>query len=193
MRLLPLLVGLLLPFPARAAEPPAALAAEPKASLDGADGLFSAPPRAAATPTPTGDDAIRIDLVLGLPTALRVQARLGDTKVWAEGGAAVYVVVPSVFVGLRYDGLLHRGPADALLARPGLDVYYVPVYGSDWLFGNYRHGIGVVAADFDMAWHHRWSDAVSGNVGIKLGCGVGVTESRVVPVPIVGVTLGLQF
>ncbi len=197
MRFLLVFVGLALATPGRAADPPAA---GPEPLLDGADGLFNAPahvtaPRpAAAPPTAPGDaDSIRVDLVLGLPTAVRVQARLGDTRLWVEGGAAVYVIVPSVFVGLRYEGLLHRSATDALVVRPGLDVYYVPIYGRDWLFGDYRHGVGVVTADFDMAWHHRWTDAVSGNVGIKLGCGVGVTHGGVFPVPIVGVTLGLQF
>ena len=183
--------------PVRASEPPSA---PPTADFGGADGLFNGPARA-ATPAPSpappvvvGDaESIRFDVVFGLPTALRVQARLGGTKTWVEAGAAAYVIIPSVFVGLRRDGLLHRSDSDALLVRPGVDVYYVPVYGRDWLFGDYRHGVGVVAADFDMAWQHRWSDAVTGNVGIKLGCGVGIIHRGVFPVPIVGVTCGLQF
>jgi len=193
MRRLLLLAALFSVPPLRGAEPPAAIAPEP-VPFPTADGLFNAPAHsAAAAPALVGDDAVRIDLVLGLPTALRAQARLGDTKVWAEGGAAVYVVIPSVFVGLRYDGLLHRSASDTLLVRPGLDVYYVTVYSDDWRSGRYRNGIGVVAADFDIAWQHRWTDAVSGNVGIKLGCGVGVTHGFVFPAPILGVTMGLQF
>ena len=199
MRFLLLFVGLTLTTPVRAAEP-AGVAPESRPLLDGADGLFNAPahataPRVAvAPPLAAGDDdSIRVDLVLGLPTALRVQARWRDTRIWVEGGAAVYVILPSVFVGLRYEGLLHRSATDALLVRPGLDVYHVPIYGRDWLFGDYRHGVTVVAADFDMAWHHRWTQAVTGNVGIKLGCGIGATRGSLFPVPIVGVTLGFQF
>ena len=198
MRFLLVFVGLALATPGRAADPPAA---GPEPLLDGADGLFNAPARVAAPrvavapPLAAGDDddSIRLDLVLGLPTAVRAQARLGGTKLWVEGGAAVYVVIPSVFVGLRYDGLLHRSASDTLLVRPGLDAYYVTVYSRDWRSGHYRNGVGVAAADFDLAWHHRVTDAVSGNVGLKLGCGVGVSHGFVFPAPILGVTLGLQF
>ncbi len=176
-------------------------AAEPAPLLGGADGLFAPPavrrepvPAVEAPMAPAWDDTgVRVDLILGLPTALRVQCRLADTRTWVEGGAAVYVILPSVFLGLRVDGLLHRSATDGLFVRPGIDVYYVPVYGSGWFTGDYRSGVAVIAADFDMTWQHRWSERLCGTVGLKLGCGIGATNSALFPVPILGVTLGLQF
>ena len=194
-------IGLALASPAHAAEPPPTPPVPLGPIFGGADGLFAAPPvrrepapAAEAPPAPAWDDTgVRVDVVLGLPTALRLQCRLGDTRTWIEGGAAIYTVLPSVFLGLRADRLLNRSATDGLVVRPGIDVYYVPVYGKDWLFGDYRSGVAVVAADFDMTWQHRWSERTCGTVGLKLGCGIGATNSALFPVPILGATLGLQF
>ena len=165
--------------------------------------MFNAPPArraAAAVPPAPGTPAEawceadwRADVILGLPVALRLSRRLGESRAWVEGGAAVYVVIPSVFAGLRFDGVLHRSAADGLMLRPGVDAYYVPIYGRDWLFGDYRHGLGVVALDFECVWHHKWSERFAGSVGTKFGCGVGWTHRSVFPVPVLGVTMGLEF
>lgn len=154
-----------------------------------ADGLLAADKR----PEKVDAGRWRTDLVVGLPIAVRVQRQVTDAGLWVEGGGALYGFIPSVFVGARFDGRIYEGPRNGWYARPGVDVYYSPIRGSGgWLFDSFR-GIGVVAVDSDLTWQHRWSDRVHGNLGLKVGLGVGVAGRYVLPVPILGLTCGLRY
>jgi len=99
-----------------------------------------------------------------------------------------------VFAGVRFDGLLHQGDRDGLFVRPGVDVCYSPVRGNDFIVGRHE-GFGVVAADVDIIWRHRWKNGLCGQPGVKLGCGVGTrfTSGGAFPVPILGFTMGLAY
>lgn len=157
------------------------------------DGLFPPPP--AVVPTvPPAESSLMVDVVFGLPIQLRLQHRVAETRAWIEGGLALYVVVPSVFAGVRFDGVLHQSERDGLIVRPGLDVYYSPIRGKDFLFGRYD-GLGVLAADVDMVWRHRWKNGLCGQVGVKFGCGIGTRfgGDGIFPVPILGITMGLAY
>ena len=135
----------------------------------------------------------RTDVVFGLPIALRAQRQVTDAGLWVEGGVALYVFIPSVFVGARFDGRIFEGRDNAWYARPGVDLYYSPIHGhGGWLFPSFN-GITSFTVDSDLTWQHRWGERVYGNVGLKVGLGVGFAGRNVFPVPILGLTCGLQY
>jgi hypothetical protein len=147
----------------------------------------------ARTAEPADPTRWRADVVVGLPTAVRVQRRAGDTRVWFEGGGSTYLAAGGVFAGVRCDGGLFEGRRNLVLVRPGLDVYYSPVSGGGgWLVRRY-HGIGAAVLDFDLHWQYRWDDRFHSSAGLKLGLGPGLVGGVVVPVPVLGLILGCQF
>ncbi|MGL6072795.1 MAG: hypothetical protein ACRC8S_01410 [Fimbriiglobus sp.] len=160
------------------------------------DGLFA--PREtpaveikAAEPEPS----LFFDVLLGLPIAFRAQHQIGGTRGWIEGGVALYVIVPSVFAGVRFDGIHHCHQKDGFYVRPGIDVYYSPIRGDGFLFGHIR-GMAAVVADVDITWCRQWSDRMGGHIGMKIGCGIGADlggDSNLFPVPILALTMGLHF
>lgn len=158
------------------------------------DGLFASPPAPVVPVAAPAETSLMVDVVFGLPIQLRLQRQVAETRAWIEGGLALYVIVPSFFAGVRFDGVLHQGERDGLIVRPGIDVYYSPIRGNDFLFGRYE-GLGVLAADIDMIWRHRWNNGICGNIGVKLGCGVGTRfgDGGAFPVPILGFTMGLAY
>lgn len=135
----------------------------------------------------------RTDIVFGLPIAVRVQRQVTDTGLWIEGGAAVYGFVPSVFVGARFDARIYEGRDNSWFVRPGVDMYFSPISGDGgWLFPRFN-GMAALTVDADLSWQHRWADRLHGNLGLKLGLGVGVAGRSVFPLPILGLTYGLQY
>lgn len=135
----------------------------------------------------------RTDIVFGLPIALRVQRQVLDAGLWAEGGVALYGFIPSVFVGARFDGRIFEGRNNSWYARPGIDLYYSPIRGKGgWLFDSFN-SVTALTVDSDLTWQHRWGERVHGNLGLKVGMGVGFAGRNVFPVPILGLTCGLQY
>jgi hypothetical protein len=151
------------------------------------DGLF--PPQESATPCPC---PWHFDLIVGLPIALRLQRRFGESG-WVEGGVSLYGPVPGIFAGLRADTRLIEGRRNLILVRPGVDAYYSPIQDSGGWFFPEVNGIGAVVGDFEFVWHHHWSDRFQGTFGLKLGCGIGIISGGVFPVPILGLVVGGQF
>lgn len=133
------------------------------------------------------------DIVFGLPIALRVQRRIADRGVWAEGGLALYTIVPSVFVGARFDGSLYEGKRNTFYTRPGVDFYYSPIRSSGGFFTRRFTGITALTVDTDLTWRRKWSDRVHGHLGLKVGLGVGVAGGSVFPLPVLGLTGGWQY
>ncbi|QEL15204.1 hypothetical protein [Limnoglobus roseus] len=135
----------------------------------------------------------RTDIVFGLPIALRVQRQITDAGLWAEGGVALYGFIPSVFVGARFDGRIFEGRRNSWYARPGVDVYYSPIHDSGSWLSRPFNSIGAITVDSDLSWQHKWSEQVHSNIGLKVGMGVAFAGRNVWPVPILGLTCGLQY
>ncbi len=173
--------------PAPPLPPPTLATATPSpAAVYPSDGLL--PDRPTTDPT-----RWRADLVVGLPTALRVQVRVLEPGGWVEGGVSAYGPVPGVFAGLRCDARLVEGRRDLLLVRPGVDAYYSPLSGDGGFLFPAFHGLGAVVADVDVGWHRRWSDGFHSSVGVKFGCGVAAGGNAVFPIPVLGLVFGCQF
>lgn len=162
------------------------------------------PPAAAADPLLARAEPVcvpkwRADLVLGAPTMLRAQRKLGDARVWAEGGGGLLWIWPAAFVGVRGEGRLHEGERNTFTVRPGFDVYYAQGYktgGGGFLFPDEFPSFVMPALDFDLYWEHRYSTKVHGLLGLKLGGGLAVGNfgrGSVVPVPLVALTVGFAY
>ncbi|CAN5124453.1 hypothetical protein BH11PLA2_BH11PLA2_14150 [soil metagenome] len=142
----------------------------------------------------------QFDVILGAPTALRLQHQIGDSRVWWEVGAGGYLIFPTVFAGLRTETRLLETRNHTIAVRPGIDVYYLGRYDDR---GHYRRrysiyddlyvpDFGAVAIDIDFQWRARFSEHFHGLVGLKLGCGAAF-GSVSGPMPIVGMTFGGNF
>lgn len=166
---------------------------EPAASR-AADPLLDASPKVTLAESPW-----RSDITFGLPTALRVQRRIGESNAWFEAGAGVYVVIPTVFVGVRADADVFASRSNALCVRPGIDVYYgfpISYRSSGWHSRDRTENtksIGVIALDFDMLWRHRFGERIHGQFGVKLGCGAGFADGFWAPIPIAGLIAGFSY
>jgi hypothetical protein len=144
-------------------------------------------------PRPEYGGRFRTDLVVGLPTALRVQVRLAG-PVWGEGGVGLWTILPDFFAGLRADCRLFRGPDDSFAVRPGVAAHaFVNPFHNDGWFGGGPSGLFGVGADVDVVWQHRWADWCHGSLGVKLGATALFSRKAIVPLPVIGVLFGLHF
>jgi hypothetical protein len=159
--------------------------------------------------TPSGRESQwRADLLFGLPLGVRLQRRLGQSRFWAEVGGGLFVISPNLYIGLRSDGTLWDTGRHSVQARPGLVTAYNFGYDlepqrSTWsLFANDRvSNFGYTAIDCDFSWRARWSDRLHGELGLKLGLGIaysleGNANSKsldLIPVPLIAITLGLNY
>ncbi len=172
-------------FTANASAADALLPASEPVAPRAADPLLDVAPKVTRAESPW-----RSDITFGLPIALRVQRRIGESNAWFEAGAGVYVIVPMVFVGVRADADVFASRSNALCVRPGIDVYYgIP---TSWR-GNGTNSVGVIALDFDMLWRHRFGERLHGQFGVKLGCGAGFSDRYWAPIPIVGLIAGFSY
>lgn len=142
----------------------------------------------------------RADLLVGVPTGLRVQKQLGESRVWLEGGAGAYLILPTVFAGIRTEGRIVETKHHMLSVRPGLDVYYMQGYDYQSDYARYRlYDTGHVptyvtpALDFDFEWRLRWAEQFHSTCGLKLGCGVAISHDRSFVVPIAALTVGFNY
>ncbi len=136
----------------------------------------------------------RVDLVAGLPIGFRAQVPLAEgerVSLFAEGTAGLYVIMPTVGVGLRPELTLLSGWGNKLSVAPGLGVYAI--------YNLFRHGSGFFgggpdgwllgAADVDISWK-RCRGASEGELGVKIGCAAG-TGGAVLP--LVGLFAGWRW
>lgn len=132
----------------------------------------------------------QIDVLVGAPLGVRVQRRLGDSRVWAEGGAGLYLVFPTAFAGVRYDGRVYEGRRHAVLIRPGADAALVYAWS---LFGSKDTLAGMVVGDVDLVWRRLAVDGGALELGLKLGVGVPVTRGVRGVLPIAALIGGFSF
>ncbi len=162
----------------------------PKSAVYGEDALLPATP---AVEPSCGN--WKADLIAGLPTALRLSHRLGDSKAWLEGGAGVYAIVPTFFAGVRVESDLYVGRWNSWHVSPGVDVYFSPATSIEGgrLFGDEIGALGAATLDFDLTWRVRWHDRCRSHLGLKIGAGVAAGSGGWAPVPILGLVGGWQF
>jgi hypothetical protein len=173
-------------------------ASEPVPVQPGPGELLTAPPglhaAVAVDPPAPADTHLRFDAILGLPTALRVQARLSHTRLWAECGGGFYLIFPGVFAGLRVDAPVVETCRDCLLFRPGVTGWFIPAGdtgGGGYLGGEYRN-VGIVSLDADAIWRHRWTGRFHTDLGVKFGLGLGIGNG-VIPLPHLGLLVGCEY
>jgi hypothetical protein len=114
-----------------------------------------------------------IEVLLGLPTALRVQRavfRHDDHALLLEGLVGFDIIIPLAGVGARYRFAPYNGERNAFVLKPGLDAYFLvnPFAG---LFGS-AAGAVVGGADVECLWYHTCGD--SHRFGWELGIDLGV-------------------
>jgi hypothetical protein len=143
-----------------------------------------------------------IDLVLGLPAGIRVFHELGPPAYLVpelEAFAGLYLIVPMVGGGLRWQLAPLSGESNALILRPGVDGYLVenPFYHSAGWFSGGPHYTGLVAADVDLVWQHHFDRYWCGELGFKVGGGFvphrRAPDTRTPVVPIGGIFLGIRY
>ena len=143
--------------------------------------------------TPTRRPSVSTDVLVGLPIAVRAQAKVVG-PVWAEAGVGVWIIIPDLFAGVRLDVGLYRGREDTVAVRPGLTAHAIlnPFYGGGGWLGGGPPVVPGVAADVDLVWEHCWTDRFRGLLGLKLGA---ITAIRSDPgvIPTGGLLFGCQF
>ena len=131
----------------------------------------------------------QVDLLLGAPVSLRVQRQIGDSKVWGEAGAGLYIVWPMVYAGLRVDAKMFESRRHEVLFRPGVDVAWVYSYR---IFESDRT-VGFLLADADFVWRRKSTDGGATEIGLKLGVAAPVTRGAKGVFPIVALLYGFSF
>jgi hypothetical protein len=141
-------------------------------------------------PPPTPRDDWRVALDLGLPTGVRVQRRVFDSNLWAEGGVGAWLIVPFVSGCLRYDCTLLRRERNLFAVRPGVSatlVVWAPNFGA---------GI-----DSEFIWQHTFHKRHTTELGVRLGMTAVVGHggrrredwSGVFPAPVATLLFSWQF
>jgi len=135
-----------------------------------------------------------VDVLIGLPTAVRAEWALNPESqhpLAIESFVGFYFIFPMAGGGLRWNLTLPTGAHDAILFRPGVDAVVMLVVLPFWdevVVG----GLGLVSADVECAWKHSFSRHVDGELGFKLGGGVGFANHAAF-LPIAGVFAGWRF
>lgn len=151
----------------------------------------------AACPAPELGLLWRVDLLIGLPTGIRAQHTFAgdDRRAWlAEGFVGLEAIFPSVGGGIRRRYAPCCGKNNALIVSPGLDAYLLinPLSNFDGSFGGGAAIGGLFTADVDLIWQHGFSERWGGELGLKLGVGLGVADSAGI-LPVASVFAGCRF
>jgi hypothetical protein len=141
----------------------------------------------------------RVDLLVGLPTALRLQRTLGTANESPFVGELVVGfewLFPTFGAGIRYHFTPDQERRDCLRISPGIDAYVL-----DW--PGYDGGSSYMAsADIDFLWEHYWGKYFGTEMGIKLGIAGAFgnraarafgTHGNSVLLPVVSVFGGFSF
>ena len=131
----------------------------------------------------------QVDLMMGAPIAVRVQRQIGDSKLWGEAGAGLYLVWPIAYAGLRVDAIMFENRRHEVLFRPGVDVSWVYAFR---LFDRDR-SVGFILADADFVWRRKTTDGGSTQIGLKLGVAAPLTSGASGVFPTVALLYGFTF
>ena len=154
---------------------PAALAIDP---------LLDAAPILVELPQGPTDENLRVSLDVGLPTGVRLQARLFESRFWAEVGVGVWWIVPYVSTALRYDCHMYEGRRNLVAVRPSVSATLIP-------FGRVPVGFG---ADVEFIWQHRFTDRIATDLGFRLGATAFHDDyNRWGVIPVATLVFALQF
>src|SRR5262249_29416028 len=118
-----------------------------------------------------------------------------DRRPWlSEAFFGFEAIFPTVGAGIRRGFTPCCGAHNAFIFSPGLDAYLLinPLVNSDGFFGGGAAVGGLFAADVGLILQHGFSADWSGELGLKLGVGVGVAETWGV-LPIFSVFAGCRF
>jgi hypothetical protein len=138
-----------------------------------------------------------VDLLLGLPSGVRISFGPATLNTWVpalEGFAGLYLILPTAGAGLRWSLSPLTNAHDALVLRPGIDVYALdnPFDTGGWLSGGSR-GLGVIAGDAEFIWHHHFDWGLGGELGLKFGAGAVFSPRASGVMPIGAIFLGFHF
>ena len=160
------------------AQPPADLPAAPSATA-----VLTEEPATAEPPSGS------LDFVLGFPSQIRYQHPV-PPGLRVEAGVSLWLIVPDVFAGVRFDLPLYRTPKRLVAIRPGVDARC--------LIGNTAWPL--VSADVDLVYQRVWSGGTVTDFGLKLGAVYTFTQDdprswfSIPPVlPVAGVFFGVRF
>jgi len=150
------------------------------------DALLDRTPVLAGRPEPT-EDRYRFSADLGLPTGIRLGARIGESRFWAEFGAGVWWIIPFASTALRYDFRVYGGASDCLAVRPSVSATYIPIT-RDLIVG--------CGGDVEFVWQHRFTSGFVTDIGFRVGATALFgpwTDGRVPVAPVVAIVLAAQF
>ena len=133
--------------------------AAPGAPAPAVDPLLDAAPILVELPKGPTDENIRVSLDVGLPTGVRLQARLFESRFWAEVGVGVWWIIPYASTALRYDLRLYEGQRDTFAVRPSVSATIIPLTRLFYGFGG----------DAEFIWQHRFSNRLITDLGFRLG------------------------
>ncbi len=149
-----------------------------------ADPLLDATPVLIEIPPAPVEDSFRISLDFGFPTGVRLQARLFESRFWAEVGTGVWWIVPYVSTALRYDCHLFEGSENLFAVRPSVSATLVPL-------GDGAIGFG---ADIEFIWQHRFTDRFVTDLGLRFGATAFHDEGgHWAAVPVLAIVFAVQF
>jgi len=152
------------------------------------DPLLDATPVLVELPKALEDESLRVSLDIGLPIGVRLQARLGESRFWAEVGVGSWFVVPFASTALRCDMPLFQGRRNLLALRPSISATIIPLREVAYGFGG----------DMEVVWQHRFGRGLVTDLGFRFGLSAIRTPgdgwaSGWWPVPIAAVVLAVQF
>jgi len=145
-------------------------------------------------PRPIFDPAWSVDLLVGAPTGIRLQRTLDGTDPdhpWAaEGFVGVHAIFPAFGGGVRKTVSRAWSGWDQFVVAPGVDAFLLINPDRD-VFGG-AGALPFVTFDVDLVWRHEFYPGGCGEVGVKLGAGVGFGE-RIGVLPVVALFGGWRF
>ncbi len=135
-------------------------------------------------PKAPADESFRVSLDVGCPTGVRLQARLFESRFWAEAGVGVWWIVPFVSTAIRYDCHMYEGRRNLVAVRPSVSATLIP-------FGRAPVGFG---ADVEFIWQHRFTDRIATDLGFRLGATAFHDDyDKWGVIPVAALVFALQF
>ncbi len=177
-----------LPTPWQVGTPYPTPVAAPLPAPPPVDPLFAAGP----------NQRIELDVLIGLPTAVRLQGVIfgpPNCEFMLEGVAGLEYILPLMGAGARLRFAPCRGECNALVIKPGIDGYYLVNIFQDILGGN--AGAFLLGADVEIVWFHNFGSC-GGELGVDLGVLGGKSHHddghiSIHCLPIVSFIIGFRF
>jgi hypothetical protein len=137
------------------------------------------------------------DLLIGLPTGLRLQRTFADDgrHAWVgEAFVGLELIFPMAGVGLRRRFTPICGENNCLRFSPGIDVYGIHWnFDGGQLFGHSEGSAALLGADVDVTWEHSWTRGFGSELGVKVGVGEVLGRNGSFGVPIICLFGGFRF